>query len=318
MQDSDNIEFSVVVPICNEEENIHELYRRLTSVMESLCEGMDKPADCYEIIMVDDGSKDNSWRIIEEIRAGDGRVKGISFSRNFGHHIAITAGIDYAKGRAVVLLDGDLQDPPEEIPRLFEKFREGYDLVYGIRQERKDPFFKKLTSYLFWWILRKFSGVDIPQGQTMLRILSGRLVGVLKEMREHARFVHGMMAWAGFKTTTLEVKHEPRVKGKSKYNVQKMFKLAFHAVTSFSTVPLRLATYTGFASSLISFIAGVYFLYKKIAYGIPVLGYASIIISIFFVGGIQLLVLGIFGEYLGRTYQEIQKRPLYIVRESLL
>jgi glycosyltransferase involved in cell wall biosynthesis len=318
MQDSDNIEFSVIVPICNEEENIHELYRRLTSVMESLCEGMDKPADCYEIIMVDDGSKDNSWRIIEEIRAGDGRVKGISFSRNFGHHIAITAGIDYAKGRAVVLLDGDLQDPPEEIPRLFEKFREGYDLVYGIRQERKDPFFKKLTSYLFWWILRKFSGVDIPQGQTMLRILSGRLVGVLKEMREHARFVHGMMAWAGFKTTTLEVKHNPRVRGKSKYNVQKMFKLAFHAVTSFSTVPLRLATYMGFTSSLISFIVGVYFLYKKIAYGIPVLGYASIIISIFFVGGIQLLVLGIFGEYLGRTYQEIQKRPLYIVKESLL
>jgi glycosyltransferase involved in cell wall biosynthesis len=318
MQDSDNIELSVVVPIYNEEENIPELYRRLTSVMESLCEGMDKPADCYEIIMVDDGSKDNSWRVIEEIRAGDGRVKGISFSRNFGHHIAITAGIDYVKGRAVVLLDGDLQDPPEEIPRLFEKFREGYDLVYGIRQERKDPVFKKLTSYLFWWILRKFSGVDIPQGQTMLRILSGRLVGVLKEMREHARFVHGMMAWAGFKTTTLEVKHNPRVRGKSKYNMQKMFKLAFHAVTSFSTVPLRLATYTGFTSSLISFIVGVYFLYKKIAYGIPVLGYASIIISIFFVGGIQLLVLGIFGEYLGRTYQEMQKRPLYIVKESLL
>jgi glycosyltransferase involved in cell wall biosynthesis len=318
MQDSDNIEFSVVVPVYNEEENISELYRRLTSVMESLCEGMNKPADCYEIIMVDDGSKDNSWRVIEEIHVGDKRVKGISFSRNFGHHIAITAGMDYVKGRAVVLLDGDLQDPPEEIPRLFEKFREGYDLVYGIRQERKDPVFKKLTSYLFWWILRKFSGVDIPQGQTMLRILSRRLVGVLKEMREHARFVHGMMAWAGFKTTTLEIKHNPRVRGKSKYNVQKMFKLAFHAVTSFSTVPLRLATYMGFASSLISFIVGVYFLYKKIAYGIPVLGYASIIISLFFVGGIQLLVLGLFGEYLGRTYQELQKRPLYIVRESLL
>lgn len=286
-------------------------------MMEALCRGIDRPPDYYEIIMVDDGSKDSSWRVIEEIHAGDGRVKGISFSRNFGHHIAITAGLDYVKGRAVVLLDGDLQDPPEEIPRLFEKFREGYDLVYGIRQERKDPFLKRLTSYLFWWILRRFSGVDIPQGQTMLRILSGRIVGILKEMREQARFVHGMMAWAGFRTTTIEVKHSPRVKGKSKYNVHKMFKLAFHAVTSFSTVPLRLATYMGFASSLFSFIVGVYFLYKKIAYGIPVLGYASIIISIFFVGGIQLLVLGIFGEYLGRTYQEIQKRPLYIVRESL-
>lgn len=310
-------EFSVVIPIYNEEENIPELYRRLTSVMEALCIGMNKTENCYEIIMVDDGSKDSSWHIIDEIHSGDRRVKGISFSRNFGHHIAITAGLDCAKGRAVILLDGDLQDPPEEIPRLFEKFRGGYDLVYGIRQERKDPAFKRLTSYLFWWILRIFSGVDIPQGQTMLRILSGRLVGVLKEMREQARFVHGMMAWAGFKTTTLEVKHSPRIKGKSKYNVHKMFKLAFHAVTSFSTVPLRLATYMGFTSSLISFIVGMYFLYKKIAYGIPVLGYASIIISIFFVGGIQLLVLGIFGEYLGRTYQEIQRRPLYIVKDSL-
>ena len=311
-------EFSVVIPIYNEEENIAELYRRLTFVMEALCTSMNQPENCYEIIMVDDGSKDSSWHIIEEIHAKDSRVKGISFSRNFGHHVAITAGLDYAKGGAVILLDGDLQDPPEEIPKLFEKFREGYDLVYGIREERKDPVFRRLTSYLFWLILRKFSGVDIPRGQTMLRIMSGRLVGVLKEMREQARFVHGMMAWTGFKTVSLQVRHNPRVRGKSKYNIHKMFMLAFHAVTSFSTVPLRLATYVGVTSSLISFIVGMYFLYRKIAYGIPVLGYASIIISILFVGGIQLLVLGILGEYLGRTYQEIQRRPLYIVRESLL
>jgi glycosyltransferase involved in cell wall biosynthesis len=216
------------------------------------------------------------------------------------------------------MMDGDLQDPPEEIPKLFKKFKEGYDVVYGIRQQRRDPLLKKITSYLFWWILRRFSGVDIPQGQTMLRILSRRLVDILKEMREHARFVHGMMAWAGLNVATLEVEHSPRTKGKSKYNIPKMFRLAFHAVTSFSTIPLRLATYVGFMSSLSSFVIGMYFLYKKVFYGIPVLGFASIIISIFFVGGIQLLVLGIFGEYIGRTYQEVQSRPLYVVMESLL
>jgi polyisoprenyl-phosphate glycosyltransferase len=312
-----SIEFSVVIPIYNEEDNIPELCSRLKTVMQMLCTTMKLPEDCYEIIMVDDGSRDSSWRLIREIHAKDSRVKGISFSRNFGHHIAITAGLDQAKGRAIVLMDGDLQDPPEEILSLYNKFQEGYDLVYGIRQQRKDPFLKKATSYLFWWILRRFSGVDIPQGQTMLRILSRRLVDVLKEMKEHARFIHGMMAWAGLNVTTLEVKHNPRTRGKSKYNIPKMFRLAFHAVTSFSTIPLRLAIYMGFASSLISFFVGMYFLYKKIFYGIPVMGYASIVVSIFFVGGIQLLVLGIFGEYLGRTYQEVQRRPLYIFKETL-
>jgi dolichol-phosphate mannosyltransferase len=312
-----NPEFSVVIPICNEQENIPELCRRLTDVMETLCTAVNVPKDRYEIILVDDGSRDASWELIKGFHDRDRRVKGISFSRNFGHHIAITAGIDSARGNSVILMDGDLQDPPEEIPVLFEKFREGYDIVYGIRQHREDPLLKKISSSVFWWILRKFSGVDIPQGQTMLRILSRRLVDSLKAMREHARFIHGMMAWAGFKTTTVTVKHDPRIKGRSKYNIPKMFRLAFHAVTSFSTVPLRLATYFGVLTAFASFIIGMYFVYKRIVYGIPVLGYASIIVSIFFVGGIQLLVLGIFGEYLGRTYQEVQRRPLYIIQESL-
>jgi glycosyltransferase involved in cell wall biosynthesis len=310
-------EFSVVIPIYNEEESIPELYGRLTAVMEKLCSDEGYAIGSYEIIMVDDGSTDFSWQLIKGLHEKDPRVKGISFSKNFGHHLAITAGLDYSKGRAVILIDGDLQDPPEEIPRLYHEFKEGYELVYGIRQQRNDPFFKKLTSYLFWWMLRRFSGVDIPQGQTMLRILSRRHVDTIKGMREYARFIHGMMAWTGFKVSTLEVKHTPRLKGRSKYNIPKMFKLAFHAITSFSTVPLRLATYTGFTSSFISFIVGMCFIYRKIFYGIPVLGYASIIVSIFFVGGIQLLVLGIFGEYLGRTYQEVQRRPLYIVNEYI-
>jgi glycosyltransferase involved in cell wall biosynthesis len=302
-----SLDFSVVIPVFNEEENILELYRRLTAQMEKL--------GVYEIIMVDDGSTDRSWQIIKKLNTKDSRVEGLSFSRNFGHHIALTAGLDLAKGNAIILIDGDLQDPPEEIPKLYEKFKEGYDLVYGIRKKRQDNIFKKIPSYVFWWILRRFSGVDIPQGQTMLRIMSRRIADVIKEMREQARFIHGMMAWTGFPVSTLEIKHNPRLKGKTKYSLPGMFKLAFHAVTSFSTVPLRLATYLGFISSFISLIVGMYFIYLKTLYGIPVLGYASIVVAIFFVGGIQLLVLGIFGEYLGRTYQEVQRRPLYIIRE---
>lgn len=302
-----SIDFSVVIPVFNEEENISELYRRLTAQMEKL--------GTYEIIMVDDGSTDRSWELIKELHERDSRVKGLSFSRNFGHHIAITAGIDHAKGDSVILMDGDLQDPPEEIPRLVEKFREGYDIIYGIRKTRHDPIFKRLTSALFWLILRRFSGVTMPAGQTMLRVLSRRVVNVVRQMREYARFIHGMMAWTGFKVTTAEVSHSPRMKGKSKYNIAKLFRLAFNAITSFSTIPLRLAVYIGLISSFLSLIAGIYFVYRKIVYGIPVLGYASIIVSVFFVGGIQLLVLGIFGEYLGRVYQEVQKRPIYILKD---
>ncbi len=314
---SGRAKFAVIIPIYNEEENIPELYSRLCGVMEALSSKEGYHSDSFEILMVDDGSSDRSWQLIRELHQKDPRVKGISFSRNFGHHIAITAGIDYASGDAVILMDGDLQDPPEEIPRLYEKFREGYDLVYGIRRERKDTQFKKITSFLFWWILRRFSGVEMPRNQTMLRILSWRMASALRDMREYARFVHGMMAWTGFNVTTLEVEHFERTRGKSKYNIPRLFKLAFHAVTSFSTVPLRLAIYTGFVSSSLSLAVGLYFIYRKLFYHIPVLGYASIIVSIFFVGGVQLLMLGIFGEYLGRTYQEVQRRPLYLMKEHI-
>ncbi len=316
MQNSNPL-LSVIIPVCNEEENIHELYGRLSAVLGKLCVDEGHSSDDYEIIMIDDGSTDRSWQNIQDLHVKDVKLKGLSFSRNFGHHIAITAGLDYAKGAVLILMDGDLQDPPEEIPKLYEVLKEGHDLVYGIREHKHDSIPRKITSYMFWWMIRKFSNVDIPQGQTMLRIMSRKLADTIKEMRESARFIHGMMAWAGFKTAQVTVKHDSRLKGKSKYNIPKMFGLAFHAVTSFSTVPLRIATYTGFISSFLSLIIGVYFIYKKIIYGVPVLGYASIIVSIFFVGGIQLLIFGIFGEYLGRTYQEVQKRPLYILRDYL-
>jgi glycosyltransferase involved in cell wall biosynthesis len=302
-------EFSVVIPVYNEEENIEELFSRLSSVMDTL--------GTYEIILVDDGSKDGSWQRIKELHERDGRVRGVSFSRNFGHHIAITAGLDHACGRKVVLMDGDLQDPPEEIPKLFNRMKEGYDLVYGIRREKKDSLGKRLTSRLFWWFINRLSGIEIPGNQTLLRIFDRKVLEALNGMRERARFVHGMIAWTGFKVCLQEVEHAARTKGVSKYNVVKLFRLAFNAVTSFSTVPLRLATYLGILSSGVGLFCASYFFYKKIFFGIPVLGYASIIVAVLFVGGVQLLILGIIGEYLGRVYQEVQKRPLYIVRDAV-
>ncbi len=303
-------DFSVIIPVYNEEENLAVLYERLSAVVGKL--------GTYEIILVDDGSKDRSWQLIKELHGKDDRVKGVSFSRNFGHHIAITAGLDYAKGQTIVLMDGDLQDQPEEIPRLLDKLREDYDLVYGIRKVKKDSLMKRFNSFLFWWFLNKLSGIEIPRNQTLLRVFDRKILDVLKDMRERARFIHGMIAWTGFRIALIEVEHAPRERGVSKYNTVKLFRLAFNAITSFSTLPLRLATYLGLFSSGVGFFYALYFLYKKIFLGIPVLGYASIIVAVLFVGGVQLLILGIMGEYLGRVYQEVQARPIYILKEMAL
>lgn len=302
--------FSIIIPVFNEEENIAELYRRLASVMGSI--------DTHEIIFVDDGSTDKSWHMINELHEKDPRVKGVSFSRNFGHHIAITAGLDHAEGKTIILMDGDLQDPPEEIPKLLNKLKEGYELVYGIRKQKKDSMLKRITSYIFWWLINSLSGLSIPRNQTLLRIFDRRVLDVLNGMRERARFIHGMIAWTGFRTAVQEVEHAPRMHGVTKYNIVKLFKLAFNAITSFSTFPLRLATYAGLFSSFVGLLFGSYFIYKKIFLGIPILGYASIIVAVLFIGGVQLLILGIIGEYIGRVYQEVQARPIYIVREKLI
>jgi len=303
-------DFSVIVPIYNEEENISELCKRLAGVLEKL--------GTYEIIFVDDGSTDKSWNLIGELRKKYSNIKGISFSRNFGHHIAVTAGLDYVQGKTVILMDGDLQDPPEEIPKLFKKFSEGYNLVYGIRKGKKDSLVKRFMSYIFWGLINNLSGISIPRNQTLLRIFDRKVLDALKTMRERARFIHGMIAWVGFKTALQEIEHASRMQGVTKYNTARLFRLAFNAITSFSTFPLRLATYLGMLSAGVGLFYGFYVLYKKIFLGIPVLGYASIIVAVLFIGGVQLLILGIIGEYLGRVYQEVQARPIYVVREYIL
>lgn len=308
-KNEDKIDFSVVIPIYNEEDNIPELYRRLTNVMESL--------GSYEIIMVDDGSKDKSWNLIKEFHGNDRRVKGLIFSRNFGHHVAITAGLDYASGEAVILMDGDLQDPPEEIPKLYVRFKEGYDLVYGVRVERQDNFFRKLSSHFFWKMIRILSGFDIPENQSMLRIMNKQYLDNFKKFTERNRFLAGLFAWAGFNQVSVKIEHAPRFGGKSKYNLWKMIKLTFHAVTSFSYFPLQVAGFAGLIISAISFAFGIWFIVRKLFFGIDVVGWASTMVTILFMGGVQLLVLGLIGEYLGRVFSEVQRRPLYLIKEAI-
>jgi dolichol-phosphate mannosyltransferase len=309
--------FTIIIPIFNEEENLPELYLRLSSVMEGLCSREGYPHDSFEILMVDDGSKDSSWRLIKGLHEKDPRVKGISFSRNFGHHIAITAGLDNARGEAVVLMDGDLQDPPEEIPKLYEKFREGYDVVYAIRGRREDPVQKKMTSWIFLRVLKKISNVDINLQAGIFRIVSRRCVENMRRLREESRFLTGLMNWVGFPQTGVEIERSRRYAGKTKYSAFKLVKLAWHGMTSFSYIPLQLASYFGFGVAAISFLMGLYMIYRKLFLGIPILGYASIVVSLFFLGGVILLVLGVIGEYIGRIYTEVQDRPLYVVKEEI-
>lgn len=302
--------YSVIIPVFNEEEGLGELYTRLTRTMENL----KKP---YEIIFVDDGSDDNSFRVLKGLNEKDKSIKVIRFSRNFGQHIAITAGFDQCKGEAIILMDADLQDQPEEIPKLIERFNEGYDVVYAIRKYRQDTFLKKATSKIFLRILSKLVGRDIPSDVGAYRIMRKNVVENLKTLRENSRFITGLVPWLGFSHSTVEVRCGTRFAGKTKYNLWKLIWLSINAITSFSYFPLQIATYLGLLIATFSFILGIHMVIRKLFLGIPVLGYSSIIVSILFLGGIQLVILGIIGEYIGRIYTETQGRPLYIVKEMI-
>jgi dolichol-phosphate mannosyltransferase len=312
-----SINFSIVIPIYNEEENLQELYCRLTAVLVNLCNEDGLPPLSYEIILVDDGSTDSSWQVIKSLHEKDSRLKGISFSRNFGHHIAITAGLDYASGKAVVLMDGDLQDPPEEIPKLYAKFKDGYDIVFAIREKRNDKLFKRFSSWLFVRTLKRISNVEIDLDSGIFRIMSSRSVSGMRRFTEKSRFLTGMMNWLGYSRIGVPTVRHERYAGQSKYTLFKLIRLAWHGITAFSHFPLQLSIYFGFSVSFISLMAGIYMVYKKLIYDIPLMGYTSIIVSLFFIGGIILLVLGVIGEYIGRIYEEVQNRPLYLIKEEL-
>jgi polyisoprenyl-phosphate glycosyltransferase len=305
----DKITCSVVVPVYNEELVIRESYNRLKAAMETLNE-------TYEIIFVNDGSRDKTSLIINEICETDNNIKFIDFSRNFGHQIAITAGMDYSEGEAVVVIDADLQDPPEVIPRMLEKWREGYDVVYGKRVERKgDSLFKKVTAAIFYRLLKKMTDVDIPVDTGDFRLIDRKVCDALKEVNERNRYIRGIISWLGFKQTGVEFVRDKRFAGETKYPLKKMLKFAFDAITSFSYKPLKMASYVGAALSIFSFIYLFVVIYEKFFTNNTVQGWTSILAVNLLFNGIVLIMLGVIGEYIGRIYDEAKGRPLYVVRQ---
>jgi len=302
--------FSIIAPIYNELDNIPELYPRLREVM-------DKTGEPWELILVDDGSSDGSTEIIRKLAENDERVRPVIFARNFGHQIAVTAGIDYSRGDAVVIIDADLQDPPEVILDLIEKWREGFEVVYAVREEREgETWFKRTTASLFYRLIFKITDVNIPLDTGDFRLMDKKVVAVMRQMREKHRFLRGMSAWVGFKQVGVKYKRKPRYAGETKYPLNKMIKLALNAITSFSYFPLQLATYIGFIAAGLSVLAIPIVAILRLTTGTVLLGQATTLIIVLFLGGVQLIALGIIGEYIGRIYDEAKGRPLYIVAEA--
>lgn len=302
--------FSIIAPIFNESETIHEFYRRMCTVMDGV-------GDPWELVMIDDGSTDSSASMIREIAENDSRVRPIIFARNFGHQIAVTAGMDYARGKAVVIIDSDLQDPPEVIPELIEKWREGNEVVFAVRAEREgESHFKLWTASLFYRLIYRITDVKIPLDTGDFRLMDRKVVDVMNQMREHDRFLRGMSAWVGFKQIGVPYKRAARFAGTSKYPLKKMLRLAMNAITGFSFFPLQLATYVGFISAGLSIILIPIVIIIRLLTRFELSGQATTLVAVLFLGGVQLISLGILGEYLGRVYDEVRGRPLYVVSQA--
>lgn len=304
------MELSIVVPVFNEEKVLPILHERLVNVISSI-------TNEYEIIFVNDGSIDQSIKVIKELASKFQQVKYIDFSKNFGHQIAVFAGLEYAKGDAIVIIDADLQDPPELITSLYAKLNEGYDVVYARREQREgESWHKLLTAKLFYRFINRLSEVPIPLDTGDYRIITKRINTIITSMPEHNKFLRGQIAWAGFNQTAVLYKREERYAGATNYPYAKMFSFAFDGITAFSNLPLRLATYLGFVVSFLSFLVIIYTLYQKYINHDVVPGWSSLMVSILFIGGVQLICLGIIGEYLGRIMDNVKNRPLYIVKET--
>ena len=307
---------SIVIPILNEQENLTQLKERLIQASPLWNEG-------FEIILVDDGSTDKSLEIMKSFSSNDNRFRIIKLSRNFGHQAAISAGIKMAKGNAVIVMDGDLQDPPEELPRFLKKWREGFHVVYAIRKNRKEAWYKKIAYKVFYLLLSKISDIEIPLDSGDFCVMDRKVVDILNDkILEQNRFVRGLRAYAGFKQIGVEYDRAERAAGQVKYTFKKLLQLALNGLFDFSAFPLRLATYLGLIVSFFSFFSGIFFLIHRIfdfkIFGhspADVPGIASLALGVFFLGGVTLLVLGIIGEYLGRIYFEVKKRPFYIIED---
>ncbi len=302
--------YSVVAPVYNEEESLPAFYARVVAVMETLGEP-------FELTLVDDGSHDRSWEIMRGLAQRDSRVRVVRFSRNFGHQMALSAGLEYARGQAVILLDADLQDPPEVIPQLIARWRTGAEVVYARRVSRRgETLFKRLTAATFYRLMRRLTSVPIPADTGDFRLLDRRVVDTLTAMREQHRFLRGLSAWVGFQQVAIPYERQQRFAGVTKYPLLKMLRFSLDAITGFSYAPLELATTAGFLLAGLSLL-GVVAAAALRLFDIAIQGQASTLILVLFLGGVQLIFLGILGEYLGRIYDEVRQRPLYIVREAI-
>jgi dolichol-phosphate mannosyltransferase len=302
--------FSIIAPIYNESASLPELYRRVRETMDAV-------GDSWELVLVDDGSQDNSRELMNQYSQQDERVRPVVFARNFGHQIAVTAGLDYSRGQAVIIIDSDLQDPPEVIPELIAKWREGYEVVYAVRTEREgESWFKLVTATFFYRLIYRITDVDIPMDTGDFRLLDRKVVDVMNQMRERHRFLRGMSVWVGFSQVGVPYRRAARFAGVTKYPIKKMVKFASDAITGFSFFPLQLATYLGFISAGLSILAIPVVAILRLAGSQAFFGQASTLIAVLLLGGVQLISLGILGEYLGRLYDEARGRPLYVVREA--
>ena len=303
-------QLSLIVPVYNESSNLDLFYERVLKVLKPLNVS-------YEILFIDDGSKDDSLEKLLEIRGRDSKVKVVQFSRNFGKEIAVSAGLDLAEGKAAIPIDADLQDPPELIPSLIEKWKAGYDVVYAKRTKRMgESWLKRWTASLFYRLIAKMTNIDIPEDAGDYRLLSRAAVEQLKRLRERHRFMKGLFTWVGFKQTAVFFERDPRYSGKTKWSYWKLWNFAIEGITSFSYIPLQAASYLGLLVSVFAFFYGVFIIVFKLLHGIAVPGYASLMAAVLFLGGIQLLTLGILGEYIGRIYDEVKQRPLYVIHKT--
>ncbi|MCJ7511440.1 MAG: glycosyltransferase family 2 protein [Anaerolineales bacterium] len=302
--------FSIIAPIYNELANLPALHARVSGVMN----GMGEP---WELLLVDDGSDDGSAEAILALAESDAHVRPVMFSRNFGHQLAVTAGLDYSRGQAVVIIDADLQDPPELIPQMAERWRQGYEVVYAVRAERQgETWFKLATASLFYRIIYRITDVKIPLDTGDFRLLDRKVVDALNQMRERHRFLRGMAAWVGFRQIGVSYDRAARVAGETKYPFRKMFRLAINAITGYSYFPLQLATYFGFACAALSALCIPLVIASRLTGNQSFLGQATTLIAVLFLGGVQLICVGILGEYIGRLYDEAKGRPLYVVRQG--
>ncbi len=303
---------SVIVPIFNEQENIQELFDQIQEVLS-------KTKKKFEVIFVNDGSTDNSIVLLHELyQKHKGIVKVINFSRNFGHQLALTAGLEHCNGKAAVIIDADLQDPPDVIAEFLKKWEEGHEIVYGVRTQRKgETFFKLFSAKLFYKLIRKMTTIDIPENAGDFYLLDRKIITILNSLKERHRFIRGLIAWVGYKRIAVEYVRNPRAHGKTKYSLWKMIKFSFDAVISFSFAPLRFISCIGATFSVVSFLAVVVIIFEKLFTNYTIVGWSSLMIVVLFIGGLQLMALGMIGEYIARIGDDVRSRPLYSINEFL-